>query len=72
MSVATFQRILTSLILLLMQKYIFSLANISVNLEAAVLLWNAESCIVYFMQFRESLKILLNQILQKRQFMTLS
>jgi hypothetical protein len=56
---------LTSLILLVIQKYIFLLANISVNVEAAVLLQNTEYCIAYFMQFRESLKILLNVILQK-------
>jgi len=55
-----------------MQKYIFLLVNISVNVETAVLLWNTESCIACFMQFRESLKILLNVILQKHQFMTFS
>lgn len=41
------------------------------NVKAAVLLWNTESCIAYFMQFRESLKIL-NVILQKHQFVTFS
>jgi maltodextrin utilization protein YvdJ len=65
MSVATFKRTLTSLILLLMQKYIFLLVIISVNVEAAVLLWDTESCIAYFMQFRETVKILLNVSLQK-------
>jgi len=60
---------LTSLILSLMQKYIFLLANISMNVEAAVLLWSRDSCVAYFMQFRESLKIQ-NVILQKHQFMT--
>jgi len=48
--------------------YIF-IANISMNVEAAVLLWSTESCVAYFMQFRESLKIL-KLILQKHQFMT--
>lgn len=63
---------MTSLILLLMQKYIFLLVNVSMNVEAAVLLWNTESCIAYLMQCMESLKILLNVILQKHQFMTFS
>jgi hypothetical protein len=29
-------------------KYIFLLANISMNVEAEVLLWNTESCIAHF------------------------
>lgn len=45
-----------------MQKYIFLLVNISMNVEAAVLLCNTECCFAYFMHFRESLKILLNVI----------